>query len=223
MADAVIMTVEGVRTRASTNEALVTLSVPLEHASLVSGFMSLIGSQVAAAFTKVEAIEAAPPPKSQYGDAAKALKLSGFCRIPDVWKVLGSDDNYLEWVRRQPSAHSGEFSEQVNGEGRCEAAHVRRVESGAGISIKPLYAAIPLTHSEHLATHARGESALHPPAWFDEQRIKYVEAWAWERIKTQLQAGSMAHAEPKSVYQWASFHGIEKYLPKEYQHAQKQI
>ena len=143
MTEAVIMKVEGVRTRASTSEALVIFSVPLEQASLVSGFMSLIGSQIAVAFSTVEAVQLAPPPKPPHGDAAKALKLSGFCRVPDVWKVLGPDDNFLDWIRCQPSAHSGEFSEYLNGEGRCEAAHIRRVESGAGTSIKPLRATSP--------------------------------------------------------------------------------
>lgn len=218
MTEAVIMTVEGVRTRASTQEALVIFSVPLEQASLVSGFMSLIGSQIAVAFSTVEAIQLAPPPKPQYGEAAKALKLSGFCRVPEVWKIIGPDENFLEWIRCQPSAHSGEFSEYVNGEGRCEAAHVRRV-SGAGMSIKPPYSAIPLTHAEHLATHTQGESALHASAWFDEQRIKHVEAWAWQKLRTVLQVASMAEAEPKAVYQWANFHGLEKYLPREYQNA----
>ena len=222
MPDAIIMAIESVRTRAGTGEALITFSVPLEQAGFLSGFMSKIGHQVGVAFCDVQHVQptqplpASPPEKSAFGQEAKALKLSGFFRVPEVWKVLGSDAAYLEWIRRQPSAHSGEFSEQVDGEGRCEAAHVRRIESGAGTSIKPQYSAIPLTHEEHLSTHTQGESYLHPPEWFERERMKYVEGWAWQQLRKVLKIDSMKDADPKSVFQWANFHGVEKYLPREY-------
>lgn len=222
---AIIMIVESVRTRASTNEALVTLAVPLEQAGLISSFMSKIGRQVGAAFADVESGSTEEIPKKEtrekasqrpYGEYAKALKMSGFCVTPEVWKALGSDDSFLAWIRLQPSAHSDEFSEYVNGEGRCEAAHVSRVEYGRGVGIKPEYSAIPLTHKEHMLTHAKGESALRPREWFEEMRFKYVERWAWLELRKVFGETSMAEVNPKELFQWANFHGLEKFLPEKY-------
>ncbi len=91
------MTIEGVRTRVSTNEVLVTLAVPLEHAGLVSTIMAKVGCQVACAFADVERVEPqtrgpVPAPKKQFGQEAKALKMSGFFTHPDVLRPLVGQD-----------------------------------------------------------------------------------------------------------------------------------
>ena len=52
---AIILTVDAVRTRASTNEALVTFAIPLEQAALISTFMGKVGKQVGAAFADLDA------------------------------------------------------------------------------------------------------------------------------------------------------------------------
>lgn len=156
-----------------------------------------------------------------YGASARALKLSGFFRNPKVWAALGSDDSFLDWVRRRPSCISGEFSEFVDGDGRCVAAHVRRVASGSGKAIKGKYSAVPMTDSEHKLQHNEGElsaynlhlktkgqraakTAPEAKAWFDEQRMLYVEDWAWERFREALGVKSMSHASPKAIVDWAA-------------------
>lgn len=227
MTAAIILTIEGVRTRASTNEALVTFAVPLEQAALVSGFMSKIGRQVGAAFADVEQgtgavvqVPVSAPVLARqvrpFGAQAKALKLSGFFRCPLVWQAIGSDEQFLAWIRLQPSAHSDEFSEHVNGEGRCEAAHVSRIANGRGVGHKPEYSAIPLTHAEHALTHAKGESALRPREWFDEQRIKYLERWSWDTLKHKLGFDSMGDIPPNIICHWAIAKDVDKYLPVGY-------
>ncbi len=151
-----------------------------------------------------------------FGQQAKVLRLSGFFRVPEVWRALGTDTQFREWVQRQPSAFSGQFSEYVNSEGRCIAAHVRRIADGAGTSIKPEYACIPLTDEEHKRQHQHGEGVLGSSEWWDKQRIKCVEAWAWQALKWTLHAESMADIEPKTIRAWAEFHGIDHHLPQEY-------
>ena len=117
-----------------------------------------------------------------YGKLAKELKLSGFFRTPAVWEAIGTDDEYLAWVKRQPSAVTGVFSEyHDNGEGYSIPAHVRRVEHGAGTAIKPPYSAIPLTKNQHDDTHQHGdiEQAVRDiistvqPVW-PELTVKFV-------------------------------------------------
>jgi hypothetical protein len=68
------MNVEGVRTRASTNEALLTLAVPLEQAALISAFLSRIGQQVGVAFA----------------DTKGEPLVRGGKAINESWKKLGS-------------------------------------------------------------------------------------------------------------------------------------
>jgi hypothetical protein len=110
------------------------------------------------------------------------------------------DKVYREWIQRRPSCISGRFSEYVNGEGRCVAAHVRRAKN-SGTAFKAGFSCVPLTQEEHLTQHQRGElqcllthlsrrqildlfagrnEAEWPmlaKQWFDEQVVKYREQW----------------------------------------------
>lgn len=158
-------------------------------------------------------------PEHPYGKEAKALKLSGFFRNPAVWRVLGSDDDYKQWIQRQPSCYSEEFSEYVDGEGRSVAHHVRRAdESGTGIKADYVY--VPLRQREHEQLHQSGERSLgRTPEWFDQQRIKYVETWAWLRLKQILQYDSMGDIPPHVVAGWATLNGVDRYLPEAYRDA----
>lgn len=100
-------------------------------------------------------------------------------------EVIGEDRAFAAWVRRQPSCVSGCFSEWVEGEGRCEFAHVRRaLHSGTGF--KPLFSGVPLTHAEHMLQHTHGEAYLlaaygiitdDAAAWFDARAADYWERW----------------------------------------------
>lgn len=92
-------------------------------------------------------------------------------------KAKGTDEEYLEWLRTMPSATLGEYGEYVNGEGRNEAAHVRRVADGAGIAEKPPYSAIPLTAEEHNLQHQKGESVIAPKEWWEKQACIYLASW----------------------------------------------
>src|SRR5580698_3118144 len=92
-------------------------------------------------------------------------------------RAKGTDKEFLDFIRRQPSAYSGRFSEYLeDGTGRCVAAHVRRA-SNSGTACKPEYSAIPLTYEEHLLTHQKGETALMPKDWFETQALKYLQRW----------------------------------------------
>ena len=93
---------------------------------------------------------------------------------------------FEQWLRQQPSCLSRQFSEFVDGQGRCEFAHVRRVKRGAGVGIKPPDFGVPLTHEEHAMQHNKGEAytlAAHgiitdnATQWFETQAQEYYEKW----------------------------------------------
>lgn len=92
-----------------------------------------------------------------------------------------NEKEYTAWIQRQPSCISGQFSEWINGEGRCIAAHVRRVKWGSGIAHKPALAILPMTQREHLLQHQHGESFFHPPEWFEEKVFYYLHLYLKQR------------------------------------------
>lgn len=104
----------------------------------------------------VEKVSAHKPEKP-YGKQASSLYANGFFLVPQVLRAIGTDDEFLEWVRQQPCAarHLGGCG------GDVVAAHVRRISEGAGIGLKPSgFNAIPLCNNHHALQHSQGESAL---------------------------------------------------------------
>jgi len=91
-------------------------------------------------------------------------------------RLKGTDNEYLDWLRKNPSALLGVYSEVVDGEGYCEAAHVRRA-SDSGTAYKPEYSAIPLTHEQHAIQHQKGESVFCPPEWYVQKATEYLVKW----------------------------------------------
>ena len=155
-----------------------------------------------------------PKQKGEFGEEAKQLRQSGFFRIPDVWKACGTDAEFLAWLRTQPCCikddtdpHSGDV---------C-ACHVRRVANGSGASIKPEYSAVPMCHYHHALQHSAGESALGGREFFDRERIRHLERWAWEQCKKAVFAESMSNVPPLILRSWAEEHDLYKYLPSAYQ------
>lgn len=153
-------------------------------------------------------------PTKPYGHTATKLYSGGFFFVPNVLKCIGSDQSYREWLQKQPSVYSGEFSEYVNGEGRCIAAHVRR-SGEAGTAYKPQYSCIPLTNDEHTLQHQQGESALTGLDW-EKQKNKYLVEWAKTTLSAMLGYSSMGYVVPKELASWCKANDLEQYLPRAY-------
>ena len=226
MTEAIVMTVESVRTRASTSEALITLALPLEQASHLSEFLSLIGEQIGVAFAKVDnKTRMKPPPKQisptgDFGQLAKVLRLSSFFRTPDVWKALGTDEQFIEWLRGRPCDFCGE-GDYIDGTIHSEAAHVRRVENGSGVGIKPRYSAISLCRKHHDTQHQEGEQSLGGRDWMAQKRIQAVQEWCWITLKDALGYDSWKQVPPEVLVEWAVEHEVDGYLPIEYLRQEK--
>ena len=47
--------------------------------------------------------------KGPYGEWAKKLVQSGFFRTPKVWEAIGTDEEFLAWVKRQKSVENPIF------------------------------------------------------------------------------------------------------------------
>lgn len=161
--------------------------------------------------------------KGLYGDYAAKLYKCGFFLNEAVLEVLGTDDEFRAWVRKQPSAITGKFSEYDNGEPVCEAAHVRRA-SHSGTAYKGKFLCIPLSHMEHQRQHQHGEEDLlgvvkikyegTAKDWFWKQRCHYVQEWGKQRLKDEFGASHLSDISPRSIMEWAKLHDLTKYLPR---------
>lgn len=148
----------------------------------------------------------------QWGKEANRLRQSGFFRVPKVWEAVGTDEQFLSWVRTQPCA----YCRHHDCSGQVVPAHVRRVANGAGTGVKPPYSAIPLCHAAHEAQHQYGESAIGSRSFFDQARVKTLEDWSWETLKATLGYESWSQVPPEKLYNWAFERDLLKYLPSEY-------
>ena len=134
---------------------------------------------------------------SKYGAQAKELRLSSFFRRPEVWRAVGTDQEFLDWLKICSCPVTGSHY------GDIVPAHVRRVANGSGTGIKPEYSAIPLCDKHHQLQHLQGESAINPREWWDKKRIEYLVKWCWETLKTDLGYDSWSEVPPLVLETWA--------------------
>ena len=210
----------GLRTMA---DGTLRVQVDFPPADMVKAVQAFgeVGSPVYVGRSTNESAVEASRPKGEYGKLAQVLKLSSFFRTSRVWPRIGSDKEYLNWLKNQKSAKSNEYSwiDTDTGEGHSVPAHYRRVQHGSGTSIKPLYCAIPLTNDEHQLQHQKGHDAIGPDEWWEKQRIKYVQRWAWETLKLELGYNSWSEIPPIEMYDWCKENLVEDCLPTEYVNA----
>lgn len=139
-----------------------------------------------------------PAPGKPFEANYSALVGSGFFTKPQVVRAVGSDEKFLEWVRRQNCVVTGKKNDPdwvSRDTDPVVAAHVRRVAAGAGTGIKPEYSAVPLVNSLHRLQHNKGESAVMPKGRWDELANKTLEKWCSETLLRML-AESLAAESP---------------------------
>lgn len=147
--------------------------------------------------------------EQDYGNYARALRLSIFFGIPEVWKATGSDEQFLAFVRTQKCiARSGEPCH-----GDVIAAHVWRLRDGFGKGVKGPYAAVPLCDYHHRLQHNNGEKAIGGRAYMEKAVQGTRVAWVWSEIKDDIGVASMRDADPKKVYAWCERRNIAHHLP----------
>jgi hypothetical protein len=213
-----LATSRGVSGTYSDGTIKVTLTFEPSDRMAVMELMGEPGASVAVArispgAAKADTIKKAASP---YGQEAKALRLSGFFRSPEVWVAVGTDDDYRAWLRLHDCISCGAPAPS-------EAAHVRSVADGAGTGIKPTYSAVPLCQKCHQIQHTGGIVAMTGAKdvttareQLQQERIRFVEEWAWEVSKHNFEDDSYSRIPPEEVLAWAEKHGIERYLPQEY-------
>lgn len=159
-----------------------------------------------------------------FGEYAKELKLSGFFRNPKVWPHIGSDANFLNYLRNRPFCVV--CRRDAKEENPIEAAHVRSVASGAGVGIKPAYSAIPACKECHSTQHNHGNQTMTGDGDSYEardtlarHRIEALESWGWVTLKKNLGYQSWAEIDPKVMCAWAYCRDLLDAIPIGYREA----
>lgn len=116
---------------------------------------SMVGQKYDIVMMMGEAVEKVKV-KGEYGPVAQIICASPLFYQRKVWSMLGTEDNYLEWVRDQKCLVTGKFDVDSEARNRCEAAHCRDLRFGGGTALKPEYMAVPLRKSVHAAQHEKG-------------------------------------------------------------------
>lgn len=175
-----------------------------------------------------------------FGKEASQLYRNGFFYVPAVLEAIGTDAEFLDWIRAQPCAITGKrdyHKDEATGivTERCDPAHVRRIANGAGVAEKPPYSAIPLVHAFHdmqtrdgekvfapqcdgydVNVTTRGEAAAMGKEWMEKKRNEYVVKWASTTLAEYFKQPSMGFVTPTELRWWAKEHNISQYLPEAY-------
>lgn len=205
-----------------------TVDVKQEDAHFVGRMMMTPETPVAIAVLNLS-IKAEENEQEDFGAYAQELYQSGFFRTPDVWRALGTDADYLKWLRSQPCVarnlpsmrglHCITTIERGSPEAqelKVEAAHVRRVANGSGMAIKPTYSAVSLCQVHHHLQHQHGYSGFGGIEWFERKRIEQVQEWAKEVLRQRVGVESLKFANPLHVLQWAESQQVAHLLPKSF-------
>ena len=166
---------------------------------------------------QIAQVEQARSESSKDGKFYQALHKAGFFIVPAVCQAVGTDDQFLDWIRQQTKSATGRPS---GGEsGPIVPAHVRRVANGSGTGIKPPFAAIPLTDQEHRLQHQKGETAIASREQWDKWRANYLTYWVKSRIYEHFNINSLTELPAADFLAWVEYNNLMKYIPQAWRSA----
>ena len=184
----------------------ITVDLPTTESEHFHSLFKEVHCQVAVA--PMLPVDLAKQQPEDYGQYAKALRLSVFFGIKEVWQAVGSGEQFLAFVRTLKCiARSGSC------DGPIQAAHVWRIADGFGKGVKGPYAAVPLCAGHHRLQHNNGEDAVGGRAYMEKMAYDVRVRWIWAEIKDDIGVASMRDAEPAKVLAWCQRKGIDRYLP----------
>lgn len=165
-----------------------------------------------------------PPPDRVEKDPVVGTILShfyrtGFFQSPKVLNALGSDTEFLQWLRLEVCWHCGKQDSSGSDDGGpqvffVQAAHVRRINKGAGTSVKPAFSAIPLCSTCHGIQHAVGESGLAPSEWWESNAAKAREEWGHMKLREAFATDSIsANVGADELWAWLRTNDLLNYVP----------
>lgn len=202
----------------------IKLRLPEDEGDPLENFRGLKGQPFAVVMQLFEDIQEdkPKPEKGPHGEYWRALmagkNVDGVhVTVSDmvpILETLGTDAEFLEWVRQRDKCRTvtGRWRTGIDCQGPIVAAHVRRIEKGAGTGIKPKFSAIPLCDLHHKLQHQHGESHLAPKWAWDNAAADVRREWFHGRMLATFEEDSLSKISPEVFHEWCERHGVEKYL-----------
>lgn len=142
-----------------------------------------------------------PENKAPYGKYYKELYRYYWFNNPHACLWFGTDEDFREFVQRQPSCLSEEFDHFVNGEGRSIYAE----PTGK----KRIFTGIPLTSAEN----DQSDSYFQGEEFFFKKASEYRIQWVKSIIYKDLGVDSLGKVKPTDFLVYATQKGFIKTLP----------
>lgn len=144
--------------------------------------------------------------KQQQRKAAEAIKLlrvAQFFQSESIWSLLGTQQNYTQWIEHQACCHPGNVT--------CDNSPVEAYKIPGGRS----YQVVPLCR-EHAALWDRGEGtagAQKPLAFLQTRHLSLIQRWAEERLREVLKVPKGYDPTPSAIYDWAIERRVTQMIP----------
>lgn len=136
-------------------------------------------------------------------EADRFLMQAGFYRSEAVWRFLGSELEYQEFLTLQMCCQPGEAP--------CTETPVvvHRLPGGNG------YRAIPLcrTHQAVWETSVPDLHGTKPQDFLESQQAIAIQRWAKEKLRRALRVPQGYDPTPKAIYNWAVEKRLHTHLP----------
>lgn len=144
--------------------------------------------------------------QKMYKEAESILNKDGFYRNERVMVQIGKDEEYLEWVLKQPCCHP-------MGPGKkCEHTDI----VAFAISDKGKYQYIPFC-TEHVKQWEEGSAdVVSPREYMRSRKYAHNSRWTYETLKKILEVPEDSEIPPRKVADWAMSKGIFNVLPQIY-------
>lgn len=160
--------------------------------------------------------------KGPYGQFATLLYRSNWLHGDGALALVGTDDEFVAWVRTQPCEWCGAVPQAR----KIDPAHVRRVELGSGTAEKPPYGVIPLCNPCHRAQHQHGEeTCFGSKGWMERTLRKTRTNWVKQCLYELFEVNSLTDIDPVALAEWVYVEtdgghgGAWLALPEEYRNA----
>lgn len=203
MSDAIICTIDSVRTRKQPPETLITIAVPQEYAGKVAGFLTRIGDTIGVAFAELgkaspeqqlqQSVTVEVPDKFAEGrELANKMHRDGYFRNPKLWDALDDSGIYTQshhkkWIEQQQCVyHRSKDHKLCSGEvcaHHTPSAALPAAGKGSNPRKVPHWYTLPLCHEHH-------NNFAHGTAVREEKQGMVVAAVALvaERVKLAMKA-----------------------------------
>lgn len=136
-------------------------------------------------------------------EAERFLQQAGFYRSEAVWRAIGTELEFQEFLMLQPCCQPGEAP--------CQESPVvpHRLPNGNG------YRAIPLcrTHQQVWETGVPNLRGAPPQDFLESQQSVAIQRWAKERLRRTLRVPAGYDPSPKAIYTWAAERHLHTHLP----------